>query len=223
MVKVERSFPAPKSLELEKIKVNGSYTGKDVVEQLIKDFNNKCYICNLGKLTDIQIEHLKPHKNGSLKDLKFDWENLFLSCPHCNSIKNNPKYDCKVLDCCKEDPEKAINFIFEDSKIEAISKDLNNKIAITTALLITEVFNLKNTGIRENGTDIRVKKLNDEMNTLFRFLIKYNENLKHNKNNKRNIACLKELLSKKSQFASFKRSYLLKNSDRYIDLINIMN
>lgn len=61
------------------------------------------------------------------------------------------------------------------------------------------------------------------MNTLFRFLIKYNENLKQNKNNKKNIACLKELLSNKSQFASFKRAYLLKNSDRYIDLINILD
>ncbi len=106
------------------------------MEQIIKDFNNKCYVCNLGELTIIQIEHLKLHKNGTLKELKFDWENLFLSCPHCNSIKNNPKYDCKVLDCFKEDPEKAINFIFEYSKIKAISKGLNNKIAITTTLLI---------------------------------------------------------------------------------------
>ena len=38
MVKVERSSPAPKSLEIEKQKSNGSYNKSDVVERLAKDF-----------------------------------------------------------------------------------------------------------------------------------------------------------------------------------------
>ena len=44
MVKVERSFPAPKSLAMEAQKKDGSYSGMDVVERLKEDFNNKCYI-----------------------------------------------------------------------------------------------------------------------------------------------------------------------------------
>lgn len=61
MVKVERSSPAPKSLEIEKQKSNGSYNKSDVVERLAKDFHNKCYICEINKLQDPQVEHLRPH------------------------------------------------------------------------------------------------------------------------------------------------------------------
>lgn len=50
MVKVERSFPAPSSLAKEEQKKNGSYEKEDAVEQLKKDFHNKCYICELKYL-----------------------------------------------------------------------------------------------------------------------------------------------------------------------------
>ena len=79
MVKVERSFPAPVSLTVEKEKTNGSYNKPDVVERLISDFNNKCYICEIDKLQDPQVEHLKPHFDGKYKELRFDWNNLFLA------------------------------------------------------------------------------------------------------------------------------------------------
>ena len=91
MVKIERSMPAPKSLFTEKAKANGSYEKTDVVEQLRKDFHNKCYICEIDNLQDPQVEHLRPHFNGKNKDLKFDWNNLFWSCGHCNGVKNQRK------------------------------------------------------------------------------------------------------------------------------------
>ena len=49
MVKIERSFPAPSSLEAEAKKKSGSYEKSDVVERLKQDFHNKCYICELKK------------------------------------------------------------------------------------------------------------------------------------------------------------------------------
>ena len=49
MVKIERSFPAPASLESEAKKVSGSYEQPDVVSRLRKDFHDKCYICELKK------------------------------------------------------------------------------------------------------------------------------------------------------------------------------
>ena len=64
MVKIERSFPAPASLESEAKKVSGSYEQPDVVSRLRKDFHDKCYICELKNLQDPQVEHLLPHKNG---------------------------------------------------------------------------------------------------------------------------------------------------------------
>lgn len=39
-------------------------------------------------LQDPQVEHLLPHKNGKYKERKFDWDNLFWSCGHCNGVKN---------------------------------------------------------------------------------------------------------------------------------------
>lgn len=99
MVKVERSIPAPESLVQEMKKVDGKYDRADVVERLKIDFNNKCYICELNDLQDPQIEHLKPHYAGKYIDRKFEWNNLFWSCGHCNGIKNQRKYDEHIIDC----------------------------------------------------------------------------------------------------------------------------
>lgn len=93
MVKVVRSFPAPESLAEERKKTAGKYDKPDVIERLKKDFHNKCYICEMKDLQDPNVEHLLPHKNGKYQERKFDWENLFWSCGHCNGIKNNGKYD----------------------------------------------------------------------------------------------------------------------------------
>lgn len=50
MVKIERSFPAPASLAIESAKLSGKYDKPDVVEQLRKDFHDKCYICEMKDL-----------------------------------------------------------------------------------------------------------------------------------------------------------------------------
>ena len=92
MVKVERSFPAPASLAVEAQKVKGSYSMPDVVKQLKEDFHNKCYICELSELQDAQVEHLLPHFDGKYPERKFDWNNLFWSCGHCNNVKNQRIY-----------------------------------------------------------------------------------------------------------------------------------
>ena len=41
MVKVQRSFPAPASLETQSRKLSGSYHEPDVIERLKQDFHNK--------------------------------------------------------------------------------------------------------------------------------------------------------------------------------------
>lgn len=114
MVKIERSFPAPESLAIEKRKVCGDYKMPDVVSRLKEDFHNKCYICELSELQDPQVEHLLPHKNGKYPERKFDWENLFWSCGHCNQIKNQKKYEEGIIDCCKCDPELLLTFKLEN-------------------------------------------------------------------------------------------------------------
>ena len=44
MVKIERTPTPPKSLAIESQKAWGSYSEPDVIEQLQKDFHDKCYI-----------------------------------------------------------------------------------------------------------------------------------------------------------------------------------
>lgn len=105
MVKVERSMPAPASLKEQAMKKNGSYKEEDVVLRLKKDFHDKCYICELKGLQDPQVEHLLPHKNGLYRKRMFDWDNLFWACSHCNSVKNQSKYEEGIIDCCQQEYE----------------------------------------------------------------------------------------------------------------------
>lgn len=215
MVKVERSFPAPESLAIEAQKASGSYEKEDVVERLKKDFHNKCYICEIDKLQDPQVEHLLPHKNGKYPERKFNWNNLFWSCGHCNGVKNQDKYDVGILDCCITDPEEVIYFRLEDGKIQVEAKDKDNTQASLTAELIMEVFNKKNTAMRVYKSDLRYKELNQEMNKLYDAIAE----LQGNPDSKFALRTIKALLRRESRFAAFKRSYIRDNQQKYSNLL----
>lgn len=215
MIKIERSFPAPESLAIEAKKVSGSYEKKDVVERLIKDFHNKCYICEMDDLQDPQVEHLLPHKGGKFWDRKFDWNNLFWACGHCNGIKNQEKYDEGIIDCCKVDPEQVIFFRLKDNKVQILAKDTEDIKAVLTAKLITEVFDKRNTGMRIYKCDMRFQQLNFEMNKLYDLI----EELQTNPESKFALRTLKALLRKESRFAAFKRNYIRENGQKYSRLL----
>ncbi len=209
MVKIERSYPAPSSLKERK-----SYRESDVVSQLVKDFHGKCYICEIGNLTDIEVEHLLPHYNGTYLDRKFDWDNLFLSCGHCNGIKNSRKYDEKILDCCKVDPEERLVFKVEEDRVEIFTRNEEaTEIDKMTAQLITEVFNLKNTGIRTVMCEKRVEELHKEMNILYTHLHQYKST-----QSKKSLRIIKTILRRNSPFSAFKREYIRMNRENYFEL-----
>ena len=134
MVKVERSYPAPESLAREASRKNGSYNKTDVILRLKADFHDKCYICEIKGLQDPQVEHLLPHKNGKHLERKFDWDNLFWSCGHCNGVKNCGKYDEGIIDCCHLDPEKMLSFELLEEDIRVTPVDDANKDAVRTAI-----------------------------------------------------------------------------------------
>lgn len=216
MVKVERSMPAPDSLNLEKMKVNGSYAKPDVVERLKQDFHNKCYICELDNLQDPQVEHLRPHFDGKYKNLKFDWNNLFWSCAHCNGVKNQRKYDDHIIDCCKVDPETKIYFRLHDGNTDVQAINPEDEDATMTAELVTEVFNLKNSGMRVYKSDMRFSELNREMSKLYSAL----EELSVEPQSAFAANKLRALLRRKSRFAAFKRSYIRECMTRYIEYLD---
>ncbi len=210
MVKCDKSPTAPVSLAVEKAKgTSGSYRGEDVVRQLKTDFHDKCYICELKGLQDPQIEHLKPHRENI--DLKFDWNNLFWSCSHCNSIKNQQKYDGNIINCCQEDPERHISCQYVNNEVDVNALD-NEVTSQMTAELINETFNLQNTGMRVVAAAYRIKALRKEMNIFFYELLRYEKN-KTQMNKRRVVVRLK----RSAAFAAFKRSYI-RNNEKYAEL-----
>lgn len=201
MVKIKRSFPAPESLAVEAKKANGSYNERDVVERLKKDFHNKCYICEIKELQDSNVEHLLPHKNGKYPERKFDWENLFWSCGHCNGIKNNNKYDEGIIDCCRQDSEIYLYFRLKDNDVDIEVSDKADEFQKRTAMLVTEIFSLKNAGMRTSTSDERLKLLQQEMNILYKQL----EKMHKNPDSKAVKRTIRSLLKRETAFAAFKR------------------
>ncbi|MEY8237166.1 hypothetical protein AALA36_15820 [Lachnospiraceae bacterium 66-29] len=211
MVKVERSFPAPDSLREEAKKATGKYDKEDVIERLRKDFHNKCYICEIKDLQDPNVEHLLPHKNGKYPERKFDWQNLFWSCGHCNSVKNNSKYDEGIIDCCQQDPEKYLYFQVEKDNVIINVRDSKDEMQNRTALLIEETFSLKNTGMRTYTSDQRLKSLQKEMNILYKQL----EKLHKVPESKILMRTIRSLLRRESAFAAFKRCFVRQHAKEY--------
>ncbi|MDX8376651.1 MAG: hypothetical protein R8L53_01360 [Mariprofundales bacterium] len=108
MVPIKRSQPAPACLAKEAQKVSGNYNCGYVENRINADSFSKCYICEEKYISNINIEHFIPHQGN--KTLKFNWNNLLLSCCHCNNIKSN-RYQ-PMLDCTneKDQVDKAISY-----------------------------------------------------------------------------------------------------------------
>lgn len=211
MLKVKRTPTAPLSLAIEKKKVNGSYKCEDVIIALRNDFKEKCYLCELKNLTDPEVEHLLPHENGKDKDRKFDWNNLFWACRHCNSVKNQTRYSQDVIDCCKVDPKYKISHYFYDGKVHIVAID-NGKDSENTAHLIEECFELRNTGIRIAACDARVKQLQKVLDQLFDNLIEYKKSNNEYVKNK-----IISLIKNDAPFASFTQQYIRDHIELYED------
>lgn len=159
-----------------------------------------------------------PHENGKYRERKYDWNNLFWSCGHCNKIKNQNKYAKGIIDCCVVDPEEKMFFRLKDGNVEVISKSIEDEKTILTSNLIYEVFNLKNTGMRIYKSDMRLKELNKEMNIFYDNL----EALKKNPNSKVIMRKLKALLRRESKFAAFKRNFIRENKKDYEQLLDFI-
>lgn len=213
MIKIERNPTPPPSLAVEEQKARGVYNKPDVIQRLKEDSHDKCYICELGGLSDPEVEHLKPHHGRTIPERIFDWNNLFYACSHCNNIKKESQYDDKIIDCCKEDPEKMLEQCYEEGHVN-VHNIVDEERAVMTASLIQECFEKRNTGIREAACQHRIERLADEMNVLYKVLEKHKKNpelLRYKRS-------LRATLSRNSIFAAFKRNYVRKHSSDYPDL-----
>lgn len=213
MIKIERNPVPPPSLAVEAQKVHGAYNKPDVIQQLKEDSNDKCYICEMGGLPDPEVEHLRPHYGRKIAERVFDWNNLFYVCPHCNKLKNQAKYEEKIIDCCMQDPEDMIEQCYENGHVKVYHK-VPEECAVMTAELIQDCFEKRSTGIREAACQYRINCLADEMNVLYKTLEKH----KRNPELQRYKKSLRAALSRTGIFAAFKRNYVRKHITDYPDL-----
>lgn len=199
MFNVNKSYPEPESLKIEKSKANGKYNLSDVMERLVEDFFNKCYLCEEKEISGINVEHFKPHK-GDI-DKKYDWSNLFLVCPHCNNIKLGDEKE--LLDCTNSNHKvyewMEYNFInFPKTKVE-IKKLYDNDAVDNTVNLLNSIYNGTTITKKLEAENIK-KKIMREIQSFENLLIKH-----YTKSEPNYIEEIKEKLSRKSSFSAFKR------------------
>lgn len=223
MVKFERKSTlkaqqAIASLAKEKAK-HGTYNTEEVNNALKEMFHKKCYICENKEPTSYQIEHLIPHRKN--EELKFDWNNLFLSCAHCNNTKND-KYE-PILDCSQVDVDKIIAFrkngyfgTEETLEFEALNED---EVTKNTVNLLYEVYNGSTPQKRMEATVIR-RELREELHKFKECVREYEEAEDEDKDD---LLCqLKRELSEKSAFTAFKRWLIRDNKEYYSDLMELV-
>ena len=196
MIRLSKS-PLPPGVTIESEK---DYRSGEVLKTLAKDCYDKCYICE-DKPTTINVEHIIPHRSDPA--LKFDWNNLFIACGHCNNIKL-ARYD-DIIDPTKCDPEEHIALSIEITddfidqvQIESLTTD---DTTIQTVEFLGLVYNGGATGIKEiESSNLRNSHLAPNIRLFYQYIRNY---LDEPELGYANIICRE--ISRSSVFAAFKR------------------
>lgn len=219
MIKIKRKMTdkakrAVESLQAAKIK-GTTYNTEEVNLALQETFHRKCYICEYKDATSYEIEHLHPHHGD--KELKYDWNNLFLVCAHCNNTKLD-QYD-PIIDCTKEDVEKAIAFRkkgYFGTEEELLFEKLNTKKETeNTQKLLWEVY-YGSTPQKKMEAVILRRALRKELSEFKECVRQYQETEGEDKEDFRYLA--RKHLEEKSPFAAFKRWLIRDNREAYPEL-----
>ncbi len=202
-------------MKREKLK-NGSYNTPEVNAALKEMFHGKCYICENRQIVSCHIEHLNPHRGNT--ELKFDWDNLFLSCAHCNNTKSD-KYD-PIIDCTKENVERMIAFRKEgyfgtDEKL--VFEMLDRRVETeNTVKLLQEVY-YGSTPQKKMEAKILRRMLRKELSEFKEYVREYKEAEDEEKEDLKFL--LQQQLKDSSPFAAFKRWLIRDNKDAYSELL----
>jgi len=157
MIRVRKDPAVPASLQNNPCT---SYNGQDVQKQLLTDHDEKCYLCEQKTGKSFQIEHLKPKAEGYFPELKYEWTNLFLSCPYCNGRKPNK---LKLLAPAAHNIEDIIEHQIEFSKQKIVfSKSNTDEETTDTIALLDRLHNGKN-GLRDIKAQTFYKDLQQQI------------------------------------------------------------
>jgi hypothetical protein len=194
MVRLSKSR-LPSGIE---IKSERDYRSGEVFNTLISDCHGKCYLCE-EKPTTINVEHIVPHRSDP--ELKYDWDNLYIACGHCNGIKGD-KFS-GIIDPVKVDPEEhiALTLDFTDNLVERVKIDVltQDDETLRTAELLSFIYN-------GGGTDIKDLESSNLRDHILRELNLFSRHIDGYKSEPElHEAKLAEELSRASEFAAFKR------------------
>lgn len=107
------------STDTEKRSAEGKYRHRSIKDVLVTMFHGKCAYCE-SKISHVaygHIEHFKP--KSKFPDLTFEWTNLLLSCPICNSseYKGDSFPEAPeggpLINPCDETPTEHFEFVFD--------------------------------------------------------------------------------------------------------------
>lgn len=218
MVKIERKNTektalAIASLKKKKIQSSRTCNTPEVVEALMETFHQKCYLCESKSFGKYEVEHLIPH--GGDKDLKFDWNNLFLACGHCNHIKGNSFNP--ILDCTKVEVDEIISFrkigyfgIAESLQFEPVSNFPNNKEIQMTCNLLQRIHYGKTPQEKVSAKMLR-HCIRQELTDFKNYIRDYLESTGENKKDLFITIC--NQLKSNAPFAAFKRWIVRDNAN----------
>lgn len=225
MIKIERRHTDKAQAAIESLQKarekNSTYNTPEVNRALKEIFHGKCYICENKECTSFQIEHLIPHRGDT--ELKYDWNNLFWACSHCNNTKLG-KYD-PVIDCTKENVEELIAFRKEGyfGTEERLVFDLlavGRKDVQNTKRLLEEVY-YGTTPQKKMEAKILRKTLREELSKFKEYVREYQE---AEDEDKEDLECLlKRELGDSSPFAAFKRWLIRDNQAAFPELTAYIN
>jgi len=202
MVKMKKS-PLPEGVVIKSPK---DYQGGIVFQLLLDDCYHKCYICE-HKPIPLEVEHRVAHRGD--EKLRYDWNNLFCACVHCNRIKNQPKFYGGIIDPTQTDPEEYIELHMDYNedlreKIVIVKKVKDNELVDVTVELLDLVYNNFSTDNRkESSFNLR----NSVSKDISMFMFYIGEYLK---NPDDTAACevIMDEISRMSEFAAFKRQII---------------
>ena len=220
MIKVERKSSekaekAIESLRREKAR-SGSYNTPEVNAALREMFHGKCYICENKQITSYQIEHLVSHRGNA--DLKYDWNNLFLACAHCNNTKLD-KYE-PIIDCTKENVEALIAFrrtgyFGTDEKL--LFEKLDDRIEVENTIKLLQEVYYGSTPQKKMESTILRRMLRKELSAFKEYVREYHEGEEEEKEDLKYL--LQKELRDSSPFAAFKRWLIRDNREVYAELL----
>ena len=210
MVYFEKSQPAPTSLAEEKKKKSGTYRTTEVIEKINIDFSSKCYICEQKQPTTINVEHFLAHQNNI--DLKFDWNNLFYACGHCNNVKLADEKFNNILNCTlgSDNVDTAIAYKFNPFPKEKPCFEvlISSEKAENTKEFLDKVFNGVHTDLKTlegaNLRDLLLKSIKEFQELLIEYY-KYDKD-------EHTLMKIKTHLNKTIVFTTFKR-YIIRNNE----------